>query len=206
VFDILSSAPPPAEPAGLRERKKQMAREAIVDAALELFARDGFEATTVSEIASLAGVSSATVARYFPSKESLLFPDRDARVAQARVAILARPREESPWRTLVSVFTGQPDALSSDDLRRLLLSRQAVARSSVLRGRAGWLLVEWRDMVADALVERDGLPIDVAHVLATVLMAIVDDGAARWAADDGREDLQSVLQRALAVVDPRRFD
>src|SRR6266536_2654806 len=109
VFDVLSSAASP-EPAGLRERKKQMAREAIVDAALELFARDGFEVTTVSAIASLAGVSPATVARYFPSKESLLFPDRDARIAQARVAILARPREESPWRALVSVFTDQPDS------------------------------------------------------------------------------------------------
>jgi len=201
----LGAAPSPAAPSGLRERKKRQAREAIVDAALERFARDGFEATRVADIAADAGVSPATVARYFPSKEALLFPDRDARIAQVHAAILARPPEESPWQAIVAAFTGAHDLLSPVDRRRLLLSRRAIARSSVLRGRAGGLLDEWRTMVADALVERDALPPEAAHVVATVFVAVVDDGTARWAAGDGREELTSVLARALATVDPRRF-
>lgn len=62
-------------PAGLRERKKQKTRELIATTALGLFVADGYQATTVAEIAEAAEVAERTVFAYFPTKEDILFSD-----------------------------------------------------------------------------------------------------------------------------------
>ena len=76
------------ETAGLRERKKERTRATIARVALELFARDGFTATTLTAIAEGADVSPRTVSTYFPSKEGIVFGEyRDAFVRlEARLA------------------------------------------------------------------------------------------------------------------------
>lgn len=66
--------PPRSEPAmaGLRERNKQARHDAIVDAAMQLFQRKGYEQTTMEEIAAEADISAPTLYRYFPRKPELL--------------------------------------------------------------------------------------------------------------------------------------
>lgn len=56
----------------LRSRKQQFVRDAIFDAAIDLFAAKGFDETTVEEVAQAAGVSRASFFRYFSSKDDLL--------------------------------------------------------------------------------------------------------------------------------------
>ena len=67
-------AGPRPEPAatGLRERNKQARHDAIVDAAMRLFQRNGYEQTTMEEIAAEAAISAPTLYRYFPRKPELL--------------------------------------------------------------------------------------------------------------------------------------
>ena len=62
---------------GLRERKKQLTRRAISDAATELFMRNGFDNTTLGEVAAVVGVSEQTVLNYFPAKTDLFFDEED---------------------------------------------------------------------------------------------------------------------------------
>ena len=60
---------------GLRERKKQKTRWAIQDHAMRLFAEQGYEATTVDQIAAAAEISPSTFFRYFKTKEDVVVQD-----------------------------------------------------------------------------------------------------------------------------------
>jgi AcrR family transcriptional regulator len=62
-------------PPGLRERKKTKTRFAIQQEALRLFREQGYQATTVEQIAEAAEVSPSTVFRYFPTKDALVLTD-----------------------------------------------------------------------------------------------------------------------------------
>jgi AcrR family transcriptional regulator len=84
-----------ATTAGLRERKRLRTRRAIADAALDLFDRQGFHATTIPQIAEAADVSPRTVSGYFPAKEDLAFPDADERIG----ALEQRLRARAPGET-----------------------------------------------------------------------------------------------------------
>jgi AcrR family transcriptional regulator len=75
---------------GLRERKKRATRAAISESATALFARQGFEATTISDVAREAGVAKMTVTNYLALKEDLVF-DRRAEIVQ-RLALAVRDR------------------------------------------------------------------------------------------------------------------
>jgi AcrR family transcriptional regulator len=194
----LATLPAQTITGGLRERKKSQSRAAIADAALAMFAERGFEATTVADVAKQAGVSPATVARYFPSKESLLFPERDVNTASIRSAILARPARENPYTAVTNALSAAMP-LDPPGSRRLLLSRQAIARSPLLRGQASTLLDTWRETIADAAIARGAAPSD-ARVLATIVVAVLDDVADRWALAGGETELAHDVAEAFAAL------
>jgi AcrR family transcriptional regulator len=73
---------------GLREIKKRRTREAIAQAAGDLFLEHGFESVTIEEIAREADVSRQTVFNYFPTKEQMLF-DREEEIGEALLALVA---------------------------------------------------------------------------------------------------------------------
>src|SRR2546423_12676487 len=81
-------------PAGLRARKKQRTRDALVDAAFALFRCKGFEATTIDEIADAVELSPRTFFRYFDSKEDVALTLQDQQFATLYAAFAARPVDE----------------------------------------------------------------------------------------------------------------
>src|SRR5918997_4592487 len=84
---------------GLRERKKQATRAAIHDAAMRLFAEQGFAGTTIDDIAAAADVSRATVFSYFPTKEDIVIGDAPLAVE----ALAAALRDSDPATGAVPV-------------------------------------------------------------------------------------------------------
>ncbi|MFI6102766.1 TetR/AcrR family transcriptional regulator [Streptomyces sp. NPDC051310] len=85
---------PPA--VGLRERKKQRTRDALLRAALELFTTQGYERTTVDEIAATVDVSQRTFFRYFASKEDVAFAVQHMVERHFVAALRDRPAHEGP--------------------------------------------------------------------------------------------------------------
>ncbi|MGV4986553.1 TetR/AcrR family transcriptional regulator [Streptomyces sp. NPDC001709] len=88
------------ETMGRRERKKAATRQALADAALELFLEHGFDAVSIRDIAEAADVSTTTLFKHFPSKEALLF-DMDADVEEALVAAV---RDRAPGTPLLQAL------------------------------------------------------------------------------------------------------
>ncbi len=111
----------------LRERKRVRTRAALVDAAIELFERDGYERTTIAEIEAAADIGTRTFFSYFATKEDLLFPESDDRVAAAVAAIADRGPQEGPTEVLLRALReiGQ----DSDEM----VSRLAALRLRLIR-------------------------------------------------------------------------
>lgn len=120
----------------LRDRKRARTRQALVNAATELFERKGYDQTTIADIAAAADIGTRTFFSYFTSKEELLFPDTDARVRAAVEAIAARDPNDGPAEVLLQALHRVGD--DTDDLsRRLAALRLRLLRTvPALRGRA----------------------------------------------------------------------
>jgi AcrR family transcriptional regulator len=95
---------------GRRERKKAATRQALADAALELFLDRGFDAVTVAEVADAADVSVTTLFKHFPSKEALLFDEDGDREADLTGAVTGRAEGEPVLDALQRWFSERLDA------------------------------------------------------------------------------------------------
>jgi AcrR family transcriptional regulator len=80
---------------GLRERRKQEARQAISGVAMAMFEGRGFDEVTISQVAAAAGVSKMTVTNYFPRKEDLVFDRAEVIISSLADAVAARAPGES---------------------------------------------------------------------------------------------------------------
>jgi AcrR family transcriptional regulator len=157
---------------GLRERKKRETRETITRAAWKLFARRGFDAVTVADIARAANVSEKTVFNYFPTKEDLVFGAGMQRAAALIEAVRTRPPGASivePFRRWTMDYL---DRVEHDPVDALTAIPRLVMRSDQLRAR---LFVGWEQeaallgpVIAEEAGESDDslIPLVVARTLA----------------------------------------
>src|ERR1700685_1246805 len=115
----------------LRERKRDRTRKALINAAIDLFERQGYDGTTVADIAESADIGTRTFFSYFASKEELLFPDSDARVAAAVTAIANREPGDRPVDLLLRALrdVGAPDGEPDDMVDRVAALRVALFRT-----------------------------------------------------------------------------
>ncbi len=185
---------------GLRERKKAKTRAAIQHEALRLFREQGYEATTVEQIAEAVEVSPSTFFRYFPTKEDVVLTDEhDPPLIEA---FRAQPPELTSVQALRgamrAVFAGLTDEDLADMRERMELTR------SVPELRAAWLgqLAEGMRMVAVLVAERVGRdPGDFAvRTLAGALLGVMISVMFQWA-ERPESDLIALLDAAMAHLE-----
>ncbi|WP_432492479.1 TetR family transcriptional regulator [Kineococcus gypseus] len=169
----------------LRVRRRERTREAIVGAALELFAERGFEAVTLAEIARAAEVGLRTLFRYFPDKQEILFDDEGALRSALGGALAARPLGEGPAvavREALVALTPLWRAQREHGLRR----QAVVDASAALRARERVKQAELEEVVAGALTSR-GLAPERARLLARAAVGCAAEALVRWLADEDPE-------------------
>src|ERR1700755_2415926 len=117
---------------GLRERKKQQTRDALVEAAARLFAEKGYDGTTVADIAAAADVSTRTFFSYFRAKEDVLFAGTDQRlqaIAQSFDALPAESPLEAVHRIVEHVLAASDDLPGPDRLTVMLTKPELQAQA-----------------------------------------------------------------------------
>ena len=155
-----SSGPRP----GLRERNKARTRHAIRSAAMSLFEKQGYAATTVAQIADAADVSHTTFFRYFQSKEQVVLSDDldDVRDELMRSIEPGLGRFDLVRRLITELYrAGSDDEWASNpDRFRLIQTEPALVTAQ--QTQADQALIEMRGFIADYLgVPADGLGLRV---------------------------------------------
>lgn len=188
----------PAE--GLRSRKKAKTRMMIEDAALRLFAEQGYEATTVEQIAAEVEISTTTFFRYFPSKADVILCHQDANMPQLRDAILAFPPGESDLavveQAINKVWVPNADPVHSQRAGR------AVETSVSLRGLYNEMSRNWLEGIAQALAERRGLsqPDLGAVITARVALGVFNEAVRAWGRGGYKAGVGTEVDRAFAKL------
>jgi len=167
-------AGPAGQEPGRRERKKQRTREALVAAAMELFAAKGYEHTAVHEITDAVDVAERTFFRYFASKEDLVLSFvRDGMTAFAQ-ALAARPPQEEPLTAARHAFLAslrQLGGSTGEDMPSYLSVLRLIDSTPALLAAYLRYIHEHDEEVIAVLAQREG--VDPATDLRPRLLAAV---------------------------------
>lgn len=168
---------------GLRERKKQRTRSMLIDAAVQLCDKQGFDGTTVDQIAAVADVSPRTFSRYFATKDAVIIALIDDMVDAIAVQLRRQPSHLNELEALLAAHiemvrataSAPPDGFTTE---RLKTTARIVNSSPALRLAAS----EFRtNSVTLALAERMGVDLDdkklrlVVAVWSAILLATPGD-------------------------------
>ncbi|WP_188192827.1 TetR/AcrR family transcriptional regulator [Nonomuraea sp. SYSU D8015] len=157
--------------AGLRERKKQRTRRALIEAALRLFEEKGYAETTLAEIAAEADVSTRTFFSYFTSKEDLVFYDGQERLEKALALLATRRPGEPPSALLVRLIDASFDWAAQDGaltFEETELRTRLVMTEPALQARALLLLFDSQIKLAHALHDAFPEEIDLVEAATAV--------------------------------------
>ena len=173
----------------------------LVDVAQDLFARDGYEAVTIDQIAAAAGMSKRSFFRYFPSKDALVLGKYDREGERFAAALAARPVSESPWEALRRMFDHTVAYISDPELaRRANELMQVIDGSSTLR--AGYLerMERAQQTVVTVLRQHSGDRLSTLESSALVAAAFAAIAAAHTHSLATGEDLASALDQAMLAI------
>jgi AcrR family transcriptional regulator len=192
----------------LRERKKAETRRTIQEHALRLFLSKGYDATTVQEISSAAGVSHMTFFRYFPTKEDVVeSDDYDPLIADL---IRRRPSDEEPLTALHCALSEGLARIYEADQDLLLTRTRLVLTTPALRARMADNQYATERLFTEALAARGAtsrehnevtleLRVQAAAALAALTIAL-----SAWVQSDGAEQLPALVDRAFHALRQHR--
>jgi AcrR family transcriptional regulator len=189
---------------GLRERKKARTRASLRDHALRLFREQGYQATTVEQIAAAAEVSPSTFFRYFPTKEDLILQDDlDVRMLEAF------SRQPAGLAPVAAIRAATKEALTSfgyADMEQIRETIRLTMTVPEIRVRAMDEFARTIEVIAGAIGKRVGRsPDDLAvRTLAGAVVGVIMSVTVPWQerlAEEPAEEMFTRIDAALAQLE-----
>ncbi|MFH8463382.1 TetR family transcriptional regulator [Streptomyces sp. NPDC017991] len=197
----MDTAPRP----GLRERKKQRTRDALVRSALELFAAHGYERTTVDEIVEAVGVSQRTFFRYFAGKEEAAFAVQEMTESHFLDAVRQRPPHEAPLDALRRAVMANWDTIG-EAIEAVVPIELHMRTHQLIESTPALLATHLRrhegleEQLARLIAEREGVDVDAdprPRVAVALFGGVMRLAARRWGAG---EDFSVAAMRELTAA------
>lgn len=183
----------------LRERKKARTRAAIQEHALRLFRAQGYEATTMEQIADEAEVSPSTLLRYFPTKEALvLTDDYDSLITEA---LRAQPPGAEPVEAVRGALRAGFSSITAEEIPQFRERQQLAFTVPQLRAASHDQLGQSMRTLAGILAERTGRNPDDLEIraLSGAIVGVILSTMLHWA-QHADADPFSVLDESLAYL------
>lgn len=188
-----------AAPLGLRERKKIKLRHTIQDEAVRLFTEQGYDATTVEQIAAAAETSTTTFYRYFPTKEDVVLDD--GYDADIEAAIAAKPDGKPLADALREVVEA---VITTADRDRVLAAMRLMATVPALDARYATEQRRTIALLAQLFAVRTGRDVDdlELQMTAAALVGAMYTATRQWVSEDGKGSLAHLVIRAIDYLEP----
>jgi AcrR family transcriptional regulator len=182
-------------------RRDYTARE-ISRAAMQLFAERGFDAVTVEQIATQAGISARTFFRYFPTKEDVVFRYQNHLQDRLVIAFDARPAEEGPVTALRNAYVATSRVMPEDRDDVVLLGRFLEGSRGLKARSHGQHAVDREALIAalSARLGRHPRKREIAETIASAMGAAASTAFHRWVASGGRGDPSETVATALDIL------
>jgi mycofactocin system transcriptional regulator len=183
-----------------RGRPRSVTHAHIAGIALELFARNGFDETTVEDIAAAAGISRRTLFRYFPSKNDMVWGDFEWVLDRLRGYLAERPSGE-PLMAALSAAVEASNHYEADQLPELRIRMTLITTVPALQAHSMLRYAAWRAVIAEFAAVRLGqqpddlVPQAIAHAALGASMAAF----VHWV-DHPEEDLDENLRTAYRLL------
>src|SRR5690349_12448410 len=199
-----ASMGPAAKPPSLRERMRVTVQAEVAEVALRLFVEQGFDRTTVDQIAAEAGLSRASLFRYFGTKEDMVLSGLEESGRQIGQELASRPEDEPPWAALrraFDVLMRRNEAAPEQALKYLRMLQETPS----LRARHFEKQLYWQELLVPEISRRMGagtaeLDDPRPSALAAAALACLDAAAAAWVACEGAVPLAVLLDRAMGAL------
>jgi AcrR family transcriptional regulator len=183
---------------GLRERKKRERRRRIEDVAIGFFEQQGFDATTIEQIAANADIAPRTFFSYFDSKDDVVLADYADRLDRIVGELDRRPADEPIWTALRSSF-----ALVASDYEaeadRIARRFAIMATTPSVHARSLQLQAGWEMTLGSHIAARMGAATDDPEpgLLAAAALAVMRASLRFWLAIGRETPLPTLVQRAF---------
>ena len=172
------------------------ARLRLVSAAVDLFAEQGYDDTTVAEIATRAGLTKATFFRHFRDKREVLFAGQEAHSALLAEGVAAAPPGSTPLELVAAALDSVTASFTAEQRTFGPRLRAVVASHDELRERDAFKRAGLVEVLVGALRER-GVPDSTARVAAELGVEAFHRAFARWSDDPGAGSYPALARRVL---------
>jgi AcrR family transcriptional regulator len=174
------------------------ARERLVRAALDLFTEQGYDGTTVTEIAERAGgLTKTTFFRHFPDKREVLFAAGQQVHSQLMAdAIAAAPDSATPLQAVAAALDAVSATFTDDRREFSARLRAVIADNSELRERAGIKRAALAEAMTEALHKR-GVPDPAASLAAELGARAFYQAFDLWSASTSQQTLADLARQTL---------